>query len=283
MRQAYDDNHLNPTPKSSHLKLDKPWFTDGHFPPIQLNDTEMQNIRPEVTETEKGAGRKYQNTKDIKEELDQKISQSATEGDSDKAQANTKKQTTEECCDGIKHVPDSECRNEKSEVGEAVYLNGPEQDTPEAENESDNRYLIIDANEEENLGLPKKASEIINEALYWRRKIEGEEVAGALACSKQTEINKLNDDVFVNDCRKIKHSSTKDEDHLRRLAAKIIIQKVYDRVRCYENYIRRADWADEPSSPPRDLVTIPVAYSFAGPYEKVENLYDKTGDFLRHH
>ena len=243
----------------------------------------MQNIRPEVTETENGAGRKYQNTKDIKEELDQKISQTATEGDSDKAQANTKKQTIEECCDGIKHVPDSECRNEKSEVGEAVYLKDPEQDTLEAENESDNRYLIIDVNEEENLGLPKKASEIINEALYWRRKIEGEEAASALACSNQTEINKLNDDVFVNDCRKIKHSSTKDEDHVRRLAAKIIIQKVYDRVRCYENYIRRADWADEPSSPPRDLVTIPVAYSFAGPYEKVENLYDKTGDFLRHH
>ena len=211
------------------------------------------------------------------------ISKSATEEQAANRQMNTELATAEECCDGIKHAPDSECRDEETEGGGKKLRECEEKSGGEAENEFGD-LVISNSYSEERRGFPKETCDckIMNEAIFWRLKTIEENKARAIACSDpQTEIKTAKDSSYTIDSLKRKHSSTaeqtkRDENQYKRMAceirAKQIVQEVFNNIGCYESFVRRADWADEPCSPSGDLVTIPVAYSFVDPYQKVYSL-----------
>ena len=54
--------------------------------------------------------------------------------------------------------------------------------------------------------------------------------------------------------------------------AKEIVQDVFSRIGCYENFVRRADWADETTTASRDLGTTLVDDA----YEEVWHLINRT-------
>ena len=259
----------------------------------------MPNLKPECYAAKIGADADCQLlTKEIKEELDQKTSpvagektlqrhpalgphkdadektklitsQSAAESEISEDQANTKLPTGLECCDGVnKHVPDSARRDGESQVLEETSLSEPAQGTREDENESDHRALTMkDCNEEKKRGLQKGTSE--KYPLYSRK------YSVSATCPKQKwDIKTLSDGTTVIGPLMVYPTTEFYTLNDYRLVSAFLIHAIYNRIRCSHDKrvparMRRTEWADEPSSAPRELVSIPVAYSFADPYEKV--------------
>lgn len=189
-------------------------------------------------------------TKDSKEEPDQKNAQSATDGETAEIQASKEPTTAVDFSDGKRQLPDSEYRGEEREKG-----------TGEDENKRASRDLNIDSNEEEKPDSLKETIDAINEAMVeaynWRRKNAAENVVRALARPDNTaDINELINGSSTDDCLQICYKEV-----MKQVAA-LIVQQVYARVGCYENFVRRADWADEPSTAEGDVMANPAAYSF---------------------
>ena len=202
-------------------------------------------------------------TKDGKEEPDQKNAQSAADGETAKIQASKEPTTAVDFSDGKRQLPDSECRGEEREKG-----------TGEAENKRTPRDLNIDSNEEEKPDSLKETIDAINEAMVeaynWRRKNAAENVVRALARPDNTaDIHELINSSSADDCLQISYKEV-----MKQVAA-LIVQQVYARIGCYENFVRCTDWADEPSTAEGDVIANPAACSFEAK-QKV-SLYFPTG------
>ena len=196
-------------------------------------------------------------TKDSKEEPDQKNAHSATDGETAEMQASKEPTTAVDFSDGKRQPPDSECRAEKRE-----------KDKGEVGNKRAARDLNIDSNEEEKPDSLKETIDAINEAMVeaynWKRKYAAENVVRALARPDNTaDINELINSSSADDCLQICYKEV-----MKQVAA-LIVQQVYARIGCYENFVRRTDWADEPSTAEGDVMANPVAYSRVEANEKV--------------
>ena len=77
---------------------------------------------------------------------------------------------------------------------------------------------------------------------------------------------------FVKTMNRFTVQSTKVEDSYRQTAKKVV-QDLFARLGCHENFVRRAKWANEPSNGPRNLENISTTYSFTDPRQKVQLLY----------
>lgn len=116
--------------------------------------------------------------------------------------------------------------------------------------------------------------QMANGKLDGRRESIAETAALILAHSNHADLKKLfSDGKSVRGYLKTKpdftEQCTKVKDPYRQMA-KNVVQDVFARIGCYESFVRRASWADEPSSGPRNLETILMAYSFTDPYGKVQ-------------
>ena len=189
-------------------------------------------------------------TKDSKEEPDQKNAHSATNGETAEMQASKEPTTAVDFSDGKRQPPDSECRAEERE-----------KDKGEVGNERASSDLNIGSNEEEKPDSLKETIDAINEAMVEaynrRRKYAAENVVRALARPDNTaDINELINSTSGDDCLQICYKEV-----MKQVAA-LIVQQVYARIGCYENFVRRTDWADEPSTAEGDVMANPVTYSF---------------------
>lgn len=147
------------------------------------------------------------------------------------------------------------------------------------ENESDCCALIKRFDDEKKLQAQEPIAEtmidkqIANETLDRRCDSVAETAALTLSHSKQKELKKLSNGKSICGYVKVPPCSTelsrRDKDPYREMA-KAVVQDVFARIGCYESFVRRANWANEPSSSSRDLGTILMAYSFTEPYEKVQ-------------
>lgn len=163
---------------------------------------------------------------------------------------NTEPTVAADVCDGI-------------EEREAEHTSGER-----GENYSGHCNFYIVSNEEKKPGLTKDEDEL--EEPSWRRKYIAEKAVCALASSNQTEeVNNLIDGYTVVEYLKLKHDWKKDKELTKKIA-KLIVQEVYARIGCYENFVRRAEWAEKPgNNQTENPRNISVAYSSKGPCEKV--------------
>ncbi|CAH3025418.1 unnamed protein product [Porites evermanni] len=98
------------------------------------------------------------------------------------------------------------------------------------------------------------------EALYWRRKTVAEDAARLLAEANPTKIETPGEESHATELLKRKFVDSPDDNKFnKRMAyetrAKEIVQDVFNRIGCYENFVRRADWADETTTASGDLGT----------------------------
>ncbi|XP_078352429.1 uncharacterized protein LOC144637168 [Oculina patagonica] len=145
------------------------------------------------------------------------------------------------------------------------------------ENESDCCALIKRSDDEKKLQVQEPIAEtmidkqIANETLDRKCDSVAETAALTLSHSKQKGLKKLSNGNSICGYVKLPPCSTelssRDKDPYREMA-KTVVQDVFARIGCHESFVRRASWANEPSSSSRDLGTILMAYSFTEPYEK---------------
>ena len=143
---------------------------------------------------------------------------------------------------------------------------------------SDCCALIKRFSEEKNLQVEEPIpgrmidKQIANEIIDRRCDSIAETAALALTQSNRKDLRKLSSGSSVCGYVKVQPCSVKlskkDKDLYRQMA-KIVVQEVFARIGCYESFVRRASWADEPSCDSKDLDSILMAYSFTDPYEKV--------------
>ena len=185
-------------------------------------------------------------TKHGKEESDQKNAQPATdEGETAEMQASKEPTTAGDFTDGKIQVPYSECRSEEQAEGKGEAAGNKRFPLPNEEEKPDSIKDTIDA-----------INEAMIEAYNWKRKYAAESIVCALERPDNTaDINELINGSSADDCLQICYKEV-----MKQVAA-LIIQQVYARIGCYENFVRRADWADEPSTTGGDVMPNPVAYS----------------------
>lgn len=182
----------------------------------------------------------------------------------------------------------SENKNLDSTLGgskegeEGVGATSSERTALVVEKISDCCALIKRSSEEKKLQVEEPIAEgkmidkqIANEIIDRRCDSIAETAALVLTQSKRKDLRKLSNGSSVCGYVKVQPCfaklSTKDKDLYRQMA-KIVVQEVFTRIGCYESFVRRASWADEPSCDSQDLESILMAYSFTDPYEKVKKI-----------
>ena len=195
--------------------------------------------------------------------------------------------------DGTKDVPDSSRRDKSSENKKLdstssskeseidVGATSSEREALVVENESDCSALLKRSSEEKRLQVQEPIAETMtdkqtaNKTLDRRGDSVAETAALTLAHANQTNFKGLSNGNSICGYVKVQprstELSTRTKDRYYRAMAKVIVQNVFARIGCYESFVRRASWADEPSGSSRDLSTILIAYSFTEPYEKVQD------------
>ena len=175
----------------------------------------------------------------------------------------------EEFCDGKKRAPNHNgmWMNKKTEDESKYFMN--EHDA-KSEESSD---VDLSTNSKE----INETSKVIIEALYWRRKTVAEDAARLLAEANQTKIETPGDESHATEILKRKFVDSPDDNKFKkRMAyetrAKEIVQDVFSRIGCYENFVRLADWADETTTASGDLGTTLVDDA----YEEVWHLINRT-------
>ena len=189
--------------------------------------------------------------------------------------------------EAMKKLPGSSQRDRvftksAKESKELVGARSSERNALVIENDSDRCSFTKRSNEEKKLQVQEPiadsliAKQISNEKLDGRRNSVAETAALILAHSNHAGLKKLLSDDnsvcgFVKTQPGIAVQSTNDEDPYRQ-TAKNIVQDVFARIGCYENFVRRASWASERSSGPGNLGYISMACSFTDLWEKVQLL-----------
>ena len=168
---------------------------------------------------------------------------------------------------------------------ELVGARSSERNALVIENDSDCCSFTKRSNEEERLQVQEPISESLTnnqiakyEKLDGRRNSFAERAALILAHSNHAGLRKLlsGDGNSVQGYVKTKPGvsvqSTKVEDRYRQMAIKIV-QDAFAHIGCYENFVRRASWANEPGNDgQRNIGNISMAYCFTDPWEKVQLL-----------
>ena len=180
----------------------------------------------------------------------------------------------EEFCDGKKRAPNHNCMwvNKNTEDESKYFMNEHTEGNDDAKNEESSDVDLSTNSKEIN-----ETSKVIIEALYWRRKTVAEDAARLLAEANQTKIETPGEESHATEILKRKFVDSPDNNKFnKRMAyetrAKEIVQNVFNRIGCYENFVRRADWADETTTASGDLGTTLVDDS----YEEVWHLINRT-------
>ena len=189
--------------------------------------------------------------------------------------------------EAMKKLPGASQRDRVStksakEGEELVGARSSERNALVIENDSDCCSCTKRSNEEKKLQVQEPIAEglidkqIANEKLDGRRNSVAETAALVLAHSNHAGLKKLSSDDnsvrgYVKKQPGVSEQSTNVEEPYRQTAKKIV-QDVFARIGCYENFVRRAIWANEPSSGPRNLGNISMVCNFTDPWEKVQLL-----------
>ena len=180
----------------------------------------------------------------------------------------------EEFCEGKKRAPNHNgmWMNKNTEDESKYFMNEHEEGSVDSKNEESSNVDLSTNSKEMN-----ETSKVIIEALYWRRKTVAEDAARLLAEANQTKIETPGDESHATEILKRKFVDSPDDNKFKkRMAyetrAKEIVQDVFSRIGCYENFVRRADWADETTTASRDLGTTLVDDA----YEEVWHLINRT-------
>ena len=165
---------------------------------------------------------------------------------------------------------------------ELVGAKSSERNALVIENDSDCCSFTKRSNEEKKLQVQEPIAEsrslidkqIANEKLHDRRNSVAETAALVLAHSNHVGLKRLlsgDNSVrgYVKTQPGVSVQSTKVEEPYRQ-TAKTLVQDVFARIGCYENFVRRASWTNEPSSGQRNLGNISMACSFTDPWAKVQ-------------
>ena len=191
---------------------------------------------------------------------------------------------SEEDHDAMKKLPGSSETDRVStkEGKELVGETSSERKALVIENDSDCYSLIKRSSEEKKLHIQEPIAgslidkQIANEKLAKRQSV-AETAALVLAHSNHADLKTVLSDGnsvhgFVKTIKRFTAQSTKVEDSYRQ-TAKNVVQELFARIGCHENFVRRARWANEPSNGPRNLGNISMTYSFTDPKQKVQILY----------
>lgn len=178
----------------------------------------------------------------------------------------------EELCDGKKRAPNHNCMNKNTEDESKYFMNEHAEGSVDAKNEESSDVHLSTNSKEIN-----ETSKVIIEALYWRRKTVAEDAARLLAEANPTKIETPGEESHATELLKRKFVDSPDDNKFnKRMAyetrAKEIVQDVFNRIGCYENFVRRADWADETTTASGDLGTTLVDDT----YEEVWHLINRT-------
>lgn len=161
----------------------------------------------------------------------------------------------EEFCDGKKRAPNHNCMKKNTEDESKYFMNEHVEGSVDAKNGESSDVDLSTNSKEIN-----ETSKVIIEALYWRRKTLAEDAARLLAEANQTKIETPGEESHANEILKRKFVELPDDNKFnKRMAyetrAKEIVQNVFNRIGCYENFVRRADWAYETNTGSGDLGT----------------------------
>lgn len=178
----------------------------------------------------------------------------------------------EEFYDGMKRAANHNCRNNKTEDESKYFMNEHAEGSADAKNEESS-----DVDLSTNCKEINETSKVIVEALYWRRKTVAEDAERLLAEANQTKIETPGEESHATAVLKRKLVEPPGDNNFnKRMAyetrAKKIVQDVFNRIGCYENFVRRADWADETTTASGDLGTTLVDNT----YEEVWHLINRT-------
>ena len=189
--------------------------------------------------------------------------------------------------EAMKKLPGSSQRDRVStksakEDEELVGARSSERNALVIENDSDCCSFTKRSNEEKKLQVQEPIAEslidkqIANEKLDGRLNSVAETAALILAHSNHAGLKKLlSDDSSVRGYVKTQPGVSVQSTNVEypyRQTAKNIVQDVFARIGCYENFVRRASWANEPSSGLGNLGNISMAWSFTDLWEKVQLL-----------
>lgn len=193
--------------------------------------------------------------------------------------------------EAMKKLPGSSQRDRvftksAKEDQELVGAKSSERNALVIENDSDCCSFTKRSNEDKKLQTQKPIAEslidkhIANEKLGSIRHSVAETAALILAHSNHAGLKKLLSDGnsvhgYVKTKPGITVQSTKGEDPYRQVA-KNIVQDVFADIGCYENFVRQASWANEPSSSRTNLGNISMACTPTDPWEKVQLLLEQT-------
>ena len=108
-----------------------------------------------------------------------------------------------------------------------------------------------ESHEEERPDLKKEIAESTEDNDFWKRKNVAEKAVCALVKTSKDSM-KVSVQV-VDDSTAVEYVKIKDKELIRRVA-KHIIMEVYARIGCFENFLRTADWANEPGSSQRNII-----------------------------
>lgn len=131
----------------------------------------------------------------------------------------------------------------------------------------------LESHEEERPDLKKEIAESTEDNDFWKRKNAAEKAVCTIVKTSKDSM-KVSVQV-VDDSKAVEHVKIKDKELIRRIA-KHIIMEVYARIGCFENFLRIADWADEPGSSQRNIINESPPLT----NELVEDSFDKVTGFF---
>lgn len=227
-----------------------------------------------------------QNTSSVVEEKTLKCNDQNAELAATDAEAWTEHSVehSDEDHDAMKKLPGSSETDRVStkEGKELVGKTSSERKALVIESNSDCYSLKKRSSEEKKLQIQEPIAgsltekQIANEKLAKRHSV-AETAALILAHSNHANLKTIFSDDnsvrgFVKTINRFTVQSKKVEDSYRQIA-KNVVQEVFARIGCHENFVRRARWANEPSNGPRNPANISTTYSVIDPREKVQLLY----------
>lgn len=178
-------------------------------------------------------------------------------------QNDTKPETSAvDFCDDRKQYCDLGYKDEKKHEGKDTL------DEP-AKSSKEHLDKYLKSHEEERPHLKKKMAESAEDNDFWERKNAAEKAVCALVKASK-DSRKVSVQV-LDDSTAVEYLQIKDKELIRRIA-KHIIMEVYARIGCFENFLRLADWADEPGSAQRNIIneSPPLTNNYS-----VEDSFDK--------
>ena len=186
---------------------------------------------------------------DIEEETEHDDAIAAQKADTEPNQS-----AVDFCSSSRRQVLGFDCKDEKrqegkEEFGECKQTSGEDVDNSTESYEEEKPHLT-------NADI----------TLFWKRKnIAEKAVCGLNRASEDT--TKVIDDISSP----VEYMKITDKELLTRIAKHIIMQ-VYGRIGCFENFMRYADWADEPGIAQRNVTGSSVTNDLEESLEKVTGL-----------